>query len=153
MRLGILCGLIMGAIGLCGCDNPTPADDENDLFAISLSNNDSSAQRIGTSLAESNAGVFNCRGTSESSDPLDQNAFFPATPNHQLVFLEAIAGVTIRVISDDEFVLWIRGESGSFCNTSLSDSVFRGSWSAGEYEVFIGSSMQDAVIEYTLVVE
>lgn len=136
-----------------GCANQDPVIDDLDAFVVTISATDHSAERAGESVGESNVDVFTCRSTSASSEPLDQNAYFPLTPNHQLTFLEAVTGVSIRVISDTEFVLWIRSDTGNFCSDALGDSITRGSWSAGNYDVFIGTPTMNAVVDYTLVVE
>lgn len=148
-------GLVVATISLLGCTPNAPVgnDNDDDLFTIGLSTADHAAVRLGSSPAESNADVFSCRGASESAESIDHDAYFPTSPNHQLVFTEPVTDVTIRVSSDAEFVLWIRGDAGNFCNAAGTDSITRGSWSTGEYDVFIGSPTQGAVIDYELTVE
>lgn len=148
-------GLIVCTSSLLGCAASVPVNNDNsdDVFTIGLSTADHTAVRVGSSLAESDVDVFSCRGASESAEPIDHDAFFPTEPNHRLVFIEPVAGVGVRVTSDVEVVLWIRGESGNFCNAAGTDLITRGSWSAGSYDVFIGSPTQGTVVEYELTVE
>jgi hypothetical protein len=145
--------VVTGLLMISGCSDNPVIRDSDEQFTISLSAANAFAEREGISVAETTDGVFSCRGSSQDATPLQQNAYFPAAPNHTLILLETISGLTVRVVSDDEFVLWVRGETGSFCNTGQGDSVFRGSWSAGEYDIFIGSPAPDAEIEYTLLIE
>jgi hypothetical protein len=135
---------------LVGC---TPVGGGGGAIDTVLIDGEAVATRLGVSTAETNVDVFSCRATSQSATPLGVDAYFPATANHVMSLSAATTGLTIRVESDDEFVLWVRSDGGSFCNTEQEDNVARGSWSAGEYDIFIGSPTQGATIEYTLTVE
>ncbi|MEK6676012.1 MAG: hypothetical protein AABZ47_10210 [Planctomycetota bacterium] len=147
-------GLLIGTAILSliiGCPmNPASVDDDLLSFSVVVGGGFGVAEREGDFTTSTNDNVFDCRSTSMRDDLLTQNAFFAAAPNHRLTLTEAIAGLSVQVISNSEIVLWIRNGSNNFCNRANENSISRGSWSAGDYDIFIGTPDPNETIEYTL---
>lgn len=154
-RKCVVCLATVALLGLfIGCQAAPPSDDDDlgelDDFAIVTGRGFNEATRVGTFTATTTEGVFTCRSTSTSAEPLAANAFFAPAPNHRLTLTTALTGLTVEVVSDDEIVLWIRSGANNFCNDAGESFIERGSWSAGDYDIFMGSPTEGTVIEYTL---
>ncbi len=139
---------------LAGCSNAggCGGNDDGDEFHVVLSGADDREERTGVSTPTTKEDVFACRSTTQSPDPLDTDAFLATTSNHRITLTQAVAGLTVTVESDAEIVIWIRSETGSFCNNAEESFITRGSWSAGEYDVFIGAPEAGGEIEDTVIV-
>lgn len=90
-------------------------------------------------------------GVSDAASPCD--GFFPLAANHTMRLPETTTGLTVNVHSDDDVVLWIVFGNSNFCSADGETSITRGSWSAGDYEIFVGTPTQNATAEYTLEFE
>lgn len=150
LTVGLCCAFQLACTVTGGGGN---TNDDGDAFNIVISGADDREERSGDSSPTTNEDVFACRSTTQSPDPLDADAFFATTPNHRITLTQAVAGLTVTVQSDAEIVIWIRSDEGSFCNNAEESFITRGSWSAGEYDVFIGAPEAGGEIEYTVIVD
>ncbi len=76
--------------------------------------------------------------------------FYPVTANHQMTLNEAMVGLKVRVESEQQLKLWVRFGASNFCPAEGSNEIARGNWSAGTYEIFVGTETQGDVADYTL---
>jgi len=78
--------------------------------------------------------------------------FFPEAPNAIMRLVDTFAGLSVQVAGDTDLVLAIRFEDSTFCSMvgeGVTD-VTRGSWSAGDYEIFVGTVEEGEAAECLL---
>lgn len=79
--------------------------------------------------------------------------FFPEVPNAIMRLVDTFAGLSVQVAGvETDLVLAIRFENSTFCSMigeGVTD-VTRGSWSAGDYEIFVGTVEEGEAAEYLL---
>jgi hypothetical protein len=99
-------------------------------------------------------GVLERSGTTTTTDDSPSCAgFFPESPNHVMTLSETITDMTVAVASTEaDVVLYIRFGGSTFCGSSDDPQVNRGSWSAGQYEIFVGTVAAAQNVSYTLTV-
>lgn len=136
-RLAVACSVAsLAAMGGCPGSGTT--------LSVNI---DGAAVALGAALATTQ--------TSGVSDQSPCEGFFPAQANHLMTLSAATTGLTLRATADGPIVLWVRYGQSSFCSGEPASSVelTRGSWSAGDYEIFVGTRDDSATAEYVLTVE
>lgn len=84
------------------------------------------------------------------------SGFFPATPSAYFTLPTTFTRFRVRASSEAaNEALRITFGASSFCGTVESDGavVERGSWSAGTYEVYVGSDTDDQNVSFELIFE
>ncbi len=124
---------------LAGCpvNTPPPAGETNTL-----------SPGFGSSFATGEVQGINADGTCPG--------FFPATATRTITLTQAIAGMRIRASSETvntDVVVMVRFGNTTFCGNVGDDSeVFRGNWSAGVYEIFVGTEDQNDRADFDLLI-
>lgn len=96
------------------------------------------------------SGAGNTTGT--TGEGFTCEGFFPEAPNAIMRLVDAFAGLSVQVASETGLILAIRFENSTFCSMvgeGVTD-VTRGNWSAGDYEIYVGTVEQGVEAEYLL---
>lgn len=80
-------------------------------------------------------------------------AFFPEAPQHQLTATENMLAMTVQVDAPDA-IIWIRFGRNDFCSTASvpPPHIGRGAWTAGLYEIRVGTRTAGETVPYTMQV-
>lgn len=77
--------------------------------------------------------------------------YFPEVPQHLLTISQALYSAELRLDSADT-LLWVTFEDSEFCSDADRgvSAITRGSWSAGEYNIYVGTAEDGEELDYTL---
>lgn len=96
------------------------------------------------------SGAGNTTGTTD--EEFNCEGFFPTAPSLTMELENTFTNLSVQVASDTQLVLAIRFENSVFCSMvgeGVTD-VTRGSWSAGDYEIYVGTVEPGVEAEYLL---
>lgn len=77
--------------------------------------------------------------------------FVAAAPNHQLVLDQNISSLRVAIEGGNGLTLLVQGPDGRFCVPAMNGKAeMPGYWSAGTYNLYVGTRQPDAPPHYTL---
>jgi hypothetical protein len=90
-------------------------------------------------------------GTAGGSVDSGDCGFVAAAPNHQLVISQDISSLRVAIEGSNGLTLLVQGPDGRFCIPAMNGKAeMPGYWSAGTYNLFVGTRQPDAPPHYTL---
>jgi len=80
--------------------------------------------------------------------------FINTLPNHRLTLDQVFYSLRVRVKSEGDTTIIIRGPGGVWCNDDYdgSNAGIAGQWLAGNYEIWVGAYTEDTFLPYELEV-
>lgn len=120
---------------VAGCPMNQPAPDDGDL---TLSPGFNSRTRSGM--------------TTTGDDTTNCDGVFPSQPSFVMTVTSPITGMRVRAASDEaDVTLRIVFGGSSFC-ADEQGVVERGSWSAGDYDVYVGTAAAASDVTYEVTI-
>lgn len=140
------------SLTVAACDDKVPSDDSaTDDSAADDSAVDDTAASEDLNLSPG-FGTQSVTGTADGSvgDQVCPGRY-PAEPQHTMTLSSAMTGLGLALDGAD-LVIMVTFNASTFCSdveTGVS-AIHRGSWSAGEYAVYVGVPDDGAARQYTL---
>lgn len=139
LRFGAV--VFIGALGCGGTDMTTNADAGAQAGDLSLSPGFVLATRTGAA-----------RGEVQVTSPCP--GFYPSVAQYRMVLTAPTSGVSVTVESTETLAFMVRWGTSNFCSTGQPGRlvVQRGAWSAGSYDLLVGSPTSGGTGAYTVTV-